>query len=161
MTGFDSGRRKFLAATGTAMTIAVAGCSGGDDDNGDDGDDNGDDELDAPEEVQNWLDDENANEADSVEDLTGQDEVTIENGPDGDFVFDPAVTRVSEGTTVTWEWASGGHSVESEQTPGEAFDSGILDEGETFSETFDEAGNVLYFCNPHRAQGHVGAVIVE
>ncbi len=164
MTGFSSNRRKFLAATGTAMTIALAGCAGDDDDdNGDDG--NGGGDLDVPDEVQEWLDDEDANNADTVEDLTGEDAVTIQNGVEGDwqanYAFDPAVVRVDEGTTVTWEWESDGHSVESEQTPGADFDSDTQSEGYTFEQTFDEAGNVLYFCLPHRQLGHIGAVIVE
>lgn len=158
MVDYSVNRRHVLAATGTALTVGLAGCSGG----GDDGDDNGSADLDVPDEVQQWLEDEDANNADSVEDLTGESEVTIINGEGGNFRFAPAVARISTGTTVTWEWDSSGHSCASEQTPsGESFDSGVQGEGHTFEQTFDTAGNVLYYCNPHRANGHVAALIVE
>lgn len=158
MVDYSVNRRHVLAATGTALTVGLAGCSGGDDGDGS----NGSSDLDVPSEVQTWLDDEDANNADSVEDLTGQSEVTIVNGEGGNFQFAPAVARISTGTTVTWEWDSAGHSCTSQQTPsGESFDSGIQGEGSTFEQTFDTAGNVLYFCNPHRANGHVAALIVE
>lgn len=159
MVEYSPNRRQVLAATGTALTVGLAGCSGG----GDDGD-SGPSDLDVPDEVQTWLDDEGANSADSVEDLTGQSSVTIENGlgSGNNFHFGPAVARISTGTTVTWEWVSDGHSCTSQQTPsGESFDAGINNEGHTFEQTFETAGNVLYFCQPHRSLGHVGALIVE
>jgi len=155
------------------MTIAVAGCTDSDDDGGTNETDSGE-EPNVPEEVQQWLDDMDANNADAIEDRTGEDEVMIANGVKGedwdlDYAFDPAVVRIDEGTTVTWEWESEGHTVESEQTPGEDFDSGtpeqkaelVHGQERAFTHQFEEAGNALYYCGPHRSLGHVGAIIVE
>jgi len=184
MAGISSNRRMFLATMSTTMMIAVAGCSdsgdgsgdgfgvGDDDTDGDDGvdddDDTDDDEdganVEVPREVQDWLNERDANNADAVEDRTGEEEVTIDNGVGEDpseFAFDPVVIRINEGTTVTWEWRSDGHNVETEQTPSEPFESPIQNDGDTFTREFDEAGNVLYQCFPHAVLGHVGAIIVE
>lgn len=101
----------------------------------------------------------------SIEDFTGEEEVVVETGAthDGDdpFFFDPPAVRVDEGTTVVWEWAGegGAHNV---AHVGGAFESDIEDaEGETFSHTFEESGTYLYVCQPHRALGMKGAVVVE
>ena len=149
MTGFDIDRRKVLKAGGVAVTIAVAGCLGDDDDTDDD----------APEEVANHMSD--ANAYDGVEDHTGESSVTIDNGTNGpDYAFEPAAIQVDPGTEVTWTWVSDGHSVESVDGP-EEFDSGIENEGFEFSHTFEEEGISLYQCGPHQAIGHLGAVVVE
>ena len=150
MTELDIDRRKVLKAGGATVMIALAGCLGDDDDDVDD---------DAPEEVADHMSD--ANGYDGVEDMTGQDSVTIDNGVDGpDYAFEPAAIQVDPGTEVTWEWVSDGHSVEHVDGPGD-FDSGIENEGFTFSHTFDEEGIVLYQCGPHATIGHLGAVVVE
>jgi len=154
MTRTNSDRRKFLAASGTALTIAVAGCLGGDDD--DDG--NGDD---VPDEIADHLSDAN-NYDGNIEDMTGEDEITIDNGvgdEPAEFAFEPALVRVDEGTTITWSWVSDGHNVE--EVEGDRFESDVQDAGETFEYTVEESGNILYQCFPHAEQGHLGAVIVE
>lgn len=143
-------RRQVLRAGGTTLAVAVAGCTDlfGEDIDFDD---------DVPEEVADHLSD--ANNVDgSITDLSGEDSVTIENGPGGDFAYDPALARIDAGTTVTWVWESGGHTVTSESTPG---DTEFDEDGDEFTETFETEGNVLYYCAPHRGQGHVGALIVE
>jgi halocyanin-like protein len=160
MTRFDSGRRKFLAASGAALTIAIAGCSGGDDSGGNgNGNGNGNGGGNVPSEVSDHLSDANGFGG-SVSDMTGQSSVTIDNGVgEPDYAFDPAAVRVDSGTEVTWEWASPSHSV---THTGDAFDSGIQnDSSATFSYTFEESGNFLYYCTPHRSIGQKGAVIVE
>lgn len=150
-------------ASGATMFTAIAGCSGGGDDGGDDGGDGGDGGSggDVPSEVDDHLSDAN-NYDGSVEDMTGQDSVTIENGTgEGDsFAFDPAAIRIDSGTEVTWEWVSNGHTVTVDSGPAD-IDTEIKNEGHTMSHTFDEAGNVLYVCTPHQALGQLGAVIVE
>ena len=72
----------------------------------------------------------------------------------------PAAIQVDSGTTVTWKWTGegGAHNVVHED--GE-FESDLQEEdGATFEHTFEEEGNFLYYCNPHRSQGMKGAVVV-
>lgn len=99
----------------------------------------------------------------TIEDWTGQDDVTIVNGePEGfdNFVYDPPAVTIDAGTTVTWEWAGDeSHSVTHEE---EAFDSETMaGDGTTWSYTFEESGLYLYYCIPHRALGQKGAILVE
>jgi halocyanin-like protein len=171
MTEFDIDRRKVLKAGGATLMLATAGCmGGGDGDDGSDGEDgsdggdgsdgsDGSDGGDVPSEGADHLSDANGYDG-TVEDMTGQDSVTIENGTnEPDYAFNPAAVRVSTGTEVTWNWVSNGHSVKA--TSGADFDSGIENEGFSHTETFDESGVVLYVCTPHQAVGQLGAVIVE
>ncbi|MFA1611179.1 halocyanin domain-containing protein [Halobellus rubicundus] len=101
---------------------------------------------------------------DGVVDRTGQSEVTVDVGVEANgayYGYGPAAIRVSTGTTVVWEWTGRGslHNVvaedgsfESEQTQEEGF---------TFSQTFEEAGTVKYYCTPHETLGMKGVVVVE
>jgi len=167
MTNFDPDRRKALIAGGTAVAIALAGCSG-DDDGGDGGDGDGgdgsDDGGDVPQEVSDHLSD-TGNFDGNVEDLTGEETVEVANGEiegvDQQFAFDPPAIRVDAGTEVSWIWSgSDSHSVTHDN--GDAFNSEIQSgDGTTFSHTFDETGTYLYICIPHETLGQKGAVIVE
>lgn len=143
-------RRQFLRVGAGTMIAALGGCSElfGDSIDFDD---------DVPEEVADHLD--GANNVDgSITDLTGESSVTIEVGPSGDLAYDPALASIDTGTEVTWDWQTMGHTVTSESAPGNVeFDS----DGDEHTETFEESGNVLYFCKPHRGQGHLGALIVQ
>lgn len=100
----------------------------------------------------------------TVEDFTGEDQVTVEVGEFGDddqmYVFEPAAIRVDQGTEVVWEWADrSAHNVVHE---GGVFESELHDEeGATFSHTFEKSGTFLYRCQPHAALEHKGAVVVE
>jgi halocyanin-like protein len=182
-------RRKFLALAGGTVSVALAGCAGDSDETnsqnqtngaddeggameddeaaGDDTAGNGEDGAggnggagEVPDEVDSYL-----SEADqydgSLEDMTGEDEVTVDVGAGSDgLAFDPAAIQVDSGTTVTWEWTGegGAHNVVDEE--GE-FESELQEEeGATFEHTFEEEGNYLYYCNPHRTQGMLGAVVV-
>lgn len=166
MTGINSNRRKFLAASGTALTIAVAGCSGGGDSGGDDGGDDGDNGGggEVPEEVDTYLSDNEANGYDgSAADETGSSSVTIQVGAGSEgLAFDPAAVTVDDGTEVTWEWTGegGGHNVAVNEGPTDFSSETVDEEGHTFSETL-ESGNYLYQCDPHASLGMHGAVIVE
>ena len=77
--------------------------------------------------------------------------VTIEG-----FAFDPPTLEVAVGTTVTW--------VNRDEAPhtatgdGGEFDTGRLDQGQSGSHTFDQAGTYAYRCNFHPEMG--GTVIV-
>ena len=73
-----------------------------------------------------------------------------------DRAYDPNDLTVAVGTTVRWTNADAvAHTVTSgvsDGTLGEAdgvFDSGFLEQGQTFSYTFTEAGEFDYFCTPH------------
>jgi len=100
---------------------------------------------------------------DGVVDRTGESEVTVEvgaQGNDGNFAFGPAAVRVDPGTTVVWEWtgAGGSHNVVADDG---SFESELVDEeGHTFEQTFDEEGVAKYVCTPHKAMGMKGAVVV-
>jgi plastocyanin len=89
----------------------------------------------------------------------------------GQFVFTPAVVWVESGTTVEWTISGGAHSVTSyhpnnDRTTripesADAFDSGVLQAGETFEHTFETSGVHNYYCTPHEGLGMVGIVIVD
>lgn len=155
MTDFDIERRKVLAAGGVTLALAVAGCVGDDDEDGDNGVDD-----DVPAEVDDHLSGANGYDG-SITDMTGEDSITIENGPnEPDYEFDPVAVRIDAGTEVTWEWVSNGHTVTASEGPAD-FDTEIENEGFEFSHTFEEEGIVLYECTPHVAVGQLGAVVVE
>jgi nitrite reductase (NO-forming) len=106
-----------------------------------------------------YLDD--VDNVDGVVDRTGESEVTIEVGSPGNggnFGYGPAAVKVDEGTTVTWEWVTGMHDVQAEDG---SFKSTLTDDdGHTFSQPMDKAGVVKYFCQPHKAMGMKGVVVV-
>jgi plastocyanin len=71
------------------------------------------------------------------------DKVSIEN-----FSFSPATITVKKGTTVTWtNNDTTAHTVTADS--GNAFDSGTMEQGKTFSHTFDSAGTFKYHCTLH------------
>lgn len=62
-----------------------------------------------------------------------------------DFTFSPKAVTVKVGDSVTWTNAdSASHTVTSE-----AFDSGTLATGQSFSYTFDKAGTFDFHCSIH------------
>jgi len=122
-----------------------------------------------------WFDD--VDNYEETEDLTDEDEVTVDVGAEDGFRFDPPAIRIDQGTTVIWEWTGdgGGHNVvhvpEDEEELGiedatgaddPLFESDITsEEGFTFEYQFEDTGTYLYVCEPHRQQGMKGAVVVE
>jgi halocyanin-like protein len=118
------------------------------------------DSGDTPAEIQNWLSD--VSNYDAVRDLTGQGSVTIgvgAQGNNGNFAFGPPAVRIDAGTTVTWEWTGKGGSHNVVDDSG-SFESSLQASG-SFEHTFDSPGTFKYFCQPHRALGMKGAIIVE
>ncbi|MFC6723047.1 halocyanin domain-containing protein [Halobium palmae] len=97
-------------------------------------------------------------------DKTGQQQVTItvgSNGNNGNFAFDPPAVRIDPGTTVVWEWSGKGgvHNVAAEDG---RFESEMTDEaGHTFEQTIESAGMHKYACVPHKAMGMKGALVVD
>jgi halocyanin-like protein len=109
-----------------------------------------------------WLSD--VSNYEGLVDMTGQGEVTVDVGVEannGAFGFGPPAIQVDTGTTVVWEWTGEGgvHNVAAEE--GGDFSSENLQEaGATYEQTFDSSGVVKYFCQPHRALGMKGVVVV-
>ncbi|NHN49851.1 halocyanin domain-containing protein [Halostella sp. JP-L12] len=141
------GRRDLLKAAGAASIAATAAAAPGSAQEDGYGD---------------WFSD--VSNFDGTEDMTGQDQVTVEVGVeanDGYFGFGPAAVRVDPGTEVVWEWTGQGgqHNVVHD---GGQFESDLVQEaGSTFSHTFDgEEGVYLYACTPHQSLGMKGAVVV-
>jgi plastocyanin len=88
-------------------------------------------------------------------------------------VFAPTTITVPRGATITWtNTGTVAHTVTDDPTkaqnpadaglpPGaQAWDSGTVNGGATFSHTFDTAGSYTYFCIPHEALGMVAHVTV-
>ena len=74
----------------------------------------------------------------------------------GSNSFSPNPVEVEVGETVTWiNDDSGRHTATSKDG---VFDSGMMGKGQSFSFTFDKAGEYSYFCSPH--PGMVGRVAV-
>ena len=188
MSRIDRDRRKFLAAGSTAAAISLAGCSSvllnriGGDGGGEDGGDGGDGGggggggggasrgENVPEAVHSFLTNIGSSGAalyeGEAEDMTGSSEVTVEVGAgDNGLAFGPPAILVDSGTSIVWEWTGngGGHNVVSAEDSAMSFNSGeaVSEAGTTFSQTFDSAGNQLYYCSPHQAVGMAGAVIVQ
>lgn len=68
------------------------------------------------------------------------------------FAFSPATLEVPAGTTVTWlNHDAIVHSVTNgtDGTAAGAFDSGLFDQGVSYSFTFTDPGNYPYFCMRH------------
>ena len=149
-------RRDFLrtaggtAAVGAASGSAAAASEGGDGGGGGTPDFGG------------YLDDV-GNFDGSVADATGQGEVTVGVGTEGNggnLAFDPPAVHVDNGATVVWEWTGkgGSHNVVHE---GGNFESELTaEEGFTFEQTFEEDGVYNYYCQPHKSLGMKGSVVV-
>jgi len=69
------------------------------------------------------------------------------------FCFSPSTVTIHPGDTVLWTFSSSGHSTTS-GTPGHPsglWDSGILNQGAMFTQTFNTAGSFPYSCTVHVA----------
>ena len=77
--------------------------------------------------------------------------VTVTVAPKGELVFSPSSVTIHLGDTVQWIWADNDHTSTS-GTPGHPnglWDSGIRNQGATFSHTFSTAGSFPYYCTLH------------
>ena len=77
--------------------------------------------------------------------------VDVAVGPGGNLVFSPSSVTIHPGDQVRWTWSSSGHSTTS-GSPGQPngiWDSGIHNQGATFTRTFNSAGTFPYYCVPH------------
>jgi plastocyanin len=71
-------------------------------------------------------------------------EVTATN-----YAFNPTPLAIGVGDTVTWRFATGGHTTTSTRGQADRWDSGNKAFGETFQRTFNRPGRFQYFCVPH------------
>jgi plastocyanin len=69
------------------------------------------------------------------------------------FASTPCVTSITAGDTVTWTVVQGFHTVtqcdEGHVNCGNGFESGVLEVGQSFSQTFTSPGTVSYYCAIH------------
>lgn len=95
--------------------------------------------------------------------LDRQDSVTALAGPtetitmSQDWRFEPAILSVTPGTTVTWVNSSTIVHAVSLDDPRQTA-SGLIESGQSFSNTFDTPGTFRYHCSPH--PGMKGAITV-
>lgn len=88
-------------------------------------------------------------------------DVTV--GPNFQLVFSPSSVTIHTGDQVRWTWATSGHSTTSGSPgqPNNIWDSGIRNQGATFTQTFNNAGTFPYYCTPHGGCcGMTGTVMV-
>jgi plastocyanin len=82
----------------------------------------------------------------------GANTIAIQN-----FAFNPATLTVKAGTTVTWtNLDSTNHPVASDTG---VFNSGTLNNGQSYSFTFNQTGSYPYHCTVHPSM--TGTVIVD
>jgi plastocyanin len=72
------------------------------------------------------------------------------------FVYDSAEITVPVGTTVTW--TNNDPVAHTVTDVNQTWDSGLFDQGVTFSKTFDAPGVYDYYCIPHPMM--IGKVVV-
>jgi plastocyanin len=160
-------RRRFLASTAIAGSVAIAGCTGGGD--GDGGSDGGDETT------------TEESDGDSGGDSSGSWEQTSTVEMTDSLKYEPKNIEVEAGTTVTFEnvgavghsvtayedkipdgadyWASGGF--DSEQAAKDAYPSeGNVEGGESWEYTFETTGVHEYYCIPHEMSGMKGKIKV-
>lgn len=102
-----------------------------------------------------------------VEEATVEMTMLSENEP----VFAPEIIWVKPGGSVTWKNVDEDKHTATAYVPANdkpqripegatAWDSGLLETGETFTHTFETEGVYDYHCIPHEQLGQVGTVIV-
>ena len=77
-----------------------------------------------------------------------------------DIDYDPKEATVPKGAIVTWTNTGDlPHTVTKESGPGPEFDSGTLQPGDTYEETFTTPGEIGYLCTIHSGQN--GSLTVQ
>lgn len=110
-------------------------------------------------ETREWLS--GARGFETIEDRTGEPEVTVTVGAAGGLQYGPTAVRVDPGTTVRWEWTGDGGLHDVAFVNADPKSPLRADGGFTFTHSFDEPGEYLYECTPHAAIGMRGAIIVD
>ena len=78
--------------------------------------------------------------------VTGESSVTVAV-VDNDY--EPRHLTVRPGTEITWEFE--GELPHTVTEPGDAFDSGVLENGDEYILTFRDPGTYYYYCTLHHA----------
>jgi len=77
-----------------------------------------------------------------------------------DIDYEPKNANVESGMTVRWtNTGELPHTVTKDSGPGADFDSGTLEPGDSFEQTFTDAGTVGYLCTIH--SGQTGSLTVR
>lgn len=74
------------------------------------------------------------------------------------YSFTNQTIMINVGDTVTWTNTSGTHTVTADDS---SFDSGNMNQGDTYIHKFMAAGTFAYHCNYHEGLGMVGSVVVQ
>jgi len=154
---------------GTALAVSLAGCAGDEPTEEEAPEQAAEhDTVEPPEAVDDFLTEYDATGYDGeMIDATGTDELTVDVGSgDLGFGFSPVVVVIDAGTTVTFDWTGvgGDHNViaaEESDIDIDVEETLVAEEGHTAEETFEESGTYLYECEPHVANGKVGAIVIE
>ncbi len=80
-----------------------------------------------------------------------------------DFIFQTTYLKIKKGTKVTWtNQGQIGHTVTSDDgSPQKGLDSQLLNNGDSYSFTFTQAGTYEYFCTPHPTQMKAVVTVVD
>lgn len=122
-----------------ALGLVAVGCGGDDDDSSGDGGAAATTEQTAPTEKQAPGGDSAAGEQVAIEVV--------------DIDYEPKDATVPKGATVKWTNTGNlPHTVTKQDGPGPDFDSGTLQPGDTYEETFTAPGKIAYLCTIHEGQ---------
>jgi plastocyanin len=128
-----------------ALGLVAAGCGGDDDDSSGDGGSAATTEQTATTEKQ------------ASGGGSGGKQIAIEVV---DIDYDPKNATVPTGATVKWTNTGNlPHTVTKQDGPGPGFDSGTLQPGDTYEETFTTPGKIAYLCTIH--EGQDGSLTVQ
>ncbi|MBX0321742.1 halocyanin domain-containing protein [Halomicroarcula sp. F13] len=164
----DVSRRAFMrTAAGATAASAAAGTAAAQESGGNntsDGGGGGGGGSAGPPDYGSWFSNVGNFDGETV-DATGQDEVTVTVGAEGNggaFAFDPPAVHVDNGATVKFEWTGngGGHNVKSDGDGPLDSGSAVASSGVNYEHTFENDGIFKYVCVPHEGLGMKGAVVV-
>lgn len=161
-------RRSVLATSAGVVSVGLAGCTAGAEEEGghtEEAHHEGDGDHD------DGGTDHSHGATDELGDPTPHVSVSMETHDDGSKHFMPHVVHVEPGGSVEWTLENGGHQTAAyhPETHGhdqripdgaDPWKSGSLENGESFSWTFDVEGVYDFVCKPHEADGMVGSAIV-
>lgn len=94
-----------------------------------------------------------------INDLAITSAAVVAVGPGGANVFSPATVTIHAGERVTWDWVTGTHSIESDDTP-PAFPASSPQSAGQYAVTFSTAGTYGYHCGVHGTM-MTGTVLVQ